>query len=347
MSVILLAAPATGGGLAGTVADWATKIMDVLGSPGAGLANALDSIIPVLPSEVILPLAGFAASRGTINLYAALVWTTIGSIVGSLAMYYIGAAFGRERVLGWAAKIPLVKVSEIERTEAWFRRHGPITVFLGRMVPVFRSLISIPAGVERMRLTTFILYTALGSAIWNTIFVMAGYLLGANWTKVEEYGRIFSKIIIGLIVLAVVYFVVSRLLRRRREAAGRDATDADPADREGPGRDGPGWDGPGRDATGGNAADRDAVAVPYPQGPDAPAPGSSQPGAPGMRDAGPGDPDVSNGNGAWLAGLRSDAPWGQEPVGRSLGGDGPATPAGRPLGGDGPVTPAGWPLGDG
>lgn len=218
MSVIHLAAPDAGGGLAGTVADFATKIMDVLGSPGAGLANALDSIIPVLPSEVILPLAGFAASRGSINLYAALVWTTIGSIVGSVTMYYIGAAFGRERVLALAARIPLVKPEEIERTEAWFRRHGTKTVFLGRMVPVFRSLISIPAGVHRMPMGTFVLYTALGSVIWNTIFVLAGYQLGENWPKVEEYGGIFSKVVIGLIVLAVGYFVVSRLLRRRRES---------------------------------------------------------------------------------------------------------------------------------
>ncbi len=230
MSVSYLAVGGAGGGLAGTVADWATRVMDVLGSPGAGLANALDSIIPVLPSEVILPLAGFAANRGTINLYAALVWTTIGSIVGSVVMYYIGAAFGRDRMMALVARIPLVKVSEVERTEAWFRRHGTKTVFFGRMVPVFRSLISIPAGLERMPLPRFILYTALGSAIWNTIFVMAGYLLGANWPKVEQYGGIFSKVIIGLIVLAVIYFVVSRLMRRRREAAAEESGQTPPGD---------------------------------------------------------------------------------------------------------------------
>jgi len=220
MSLAILAEAGTaGGGLAGAVADWATRIMDVLGSPGAGLANAADSIIPILPSEVILPLAGFAANKGTINLYAALIWTTIGSIVGSLIMYYIGAAFGRDRVIAWAAKIPLVKVSEIERTEAWFTKHGAKTVFFGRMVPVFRSLISIPAGVQRMPLPKFILYTALGSAIWNTIFVMAGYGLGANWDIVEKYAHYFTYLVVFLIVAAVAYFVTSRLVRRRREAA--------------------------------------------------------------------------------------------------------------------------------
>ncbi|MEV0841704.1 VTT domain-containing protein [Actinocatenispora sera] len=228
MSLILLADGSAGGGLAGTVADWATKIMDVAGSPGAGLANALDSIIPVLPSEVILPLAGFAASRGSINLYAALVWTTIGSIVGSIAMYYIGAAFGRERVLRWAAKIPLVQVHEIERTEAFFRKHGTKAVFFGRFVPVFRSLISLPAGLERMPLLKFTLLSAAGSALWNTVFVLAGYSLGANWEKVEKYGSYFSKAIIVLIVLAIAYFVISRLLRRRRAAAGPDEADDHP-----------------------------------------------------------------------------------------------------------------------
>lgn len=219
MHLAYLAEAGTGGGLAGAVADWATTIMDVLGSPGAGLANATDSIIPILPSEVILPLAGFAANKGSINLYAALVWTTIGSVVGSLIMYYIGAAFGRDRVVAWAAKIPLVKVSEIERTEAWFRRHGGKSVFFGRMIPVFRSLISIPAGLERMSLPRFIGYTAAGSAIWNTIFVLAGYGLGAHWDIVERYGSLFTDLVVGLIVLAIGYFVVSRLIRRRREGA--------------------------------------------------------------------------------------------------------------------------------
>ena len=217
MHLAYLAAAGTGGGLAGAVADWATRIMDILGSPGAGLANAADSIIPILPSEVILPLAGFAANKGTINLYAALIWTTIGSLAGSLAMYSIGAAFGRDRILSWATKIPLVKIHEIERTEAWFTRHGGKSVFFGRMIPVFRSLISLPAGVERMPLPRFIAYTTAGSAIWNTIFVMAGYGLGAHWDVVERYGSIFTDLVIALIVLAIGYFITSRLIRRHRE----------------------------------------------------------------------------------------------------------------------------------
>jgi membrane protein DedA with SNARE-associated domain len=224
MGVTYLADGGAGGGLAGVVADYATKVMGALGSPGAGLANMLDGIIPVLPSEVILPLAGFAAQRGELNLYAALVWTTIGSLAGALVMYYAGALLGRDRVRALAAKIPLVRASEIDRTEAWFQRHGAKTVLLGRMVPVFRSLISIPAGVERMPLPRFLLLTGVGSAVWNSVFVTAGYLLGDNWTLVDRYGGYLSKAVLALCALAVGYFVVSRLLRRRRERAEGDPT---------------------------------------------------------------------------------------------------------------------------
>ncbi|HEY3504146.1 MAG TPA: DedA family protein [Actinocatenispora sp.] len=271
MSVIDLAdGGAAGGGLAGLFADWATKFMDLLGSPGAGLANALDSVIPVLPSEVILPLAGFAASRGSINLYAALVWTTIGSIVGSVVMYYIGAAFGRERVMGWAAKIPLVKPEEVEKTERFFRKHGAKAVFFGRMVPVIRSLISIPAGLERMSLPKFVAYTAAGSAIWNTIFVLSGYALGANWTKVEEYGGVFSKVVIGLIVLAVGYFVVSRLVRRRREREQAAAEDTGPDPQ-------PGYDEPTSRYDAGRPYDAPTHRAPYRSGTTYGAPAGAEP----------------------------------------------------------------------
>jgi membrane protein DedA with SNARE-associated domain len=225
MSVTYLAEAGAGGGLAGAVADFATAVMGALGSPGAGLANMLDGIIPVLPSEVILPLAGFAAQRGELNLYAALVWTTIGSLAGAVIMYYAGALLGRDRVRALAAKIPLVRASEIDRAESWFTRHGQKTVLLARMVPVFRSVISIPAGVERMPLARFLVLTGIGSAVWNTVFVLAGYLLGDNWSLVERYGGYLSKAVIALCVLAVAYFVVSRLLRRRRDRL----TDRQPA----------------------------------------------------------------------------------------------------------------------
>ncbi|MGW0709970.1 DedA family protein [Streptomyces sp. NPDC002643] len=205
---------------------WIIGLMDLLGAPGAGLAVALENLFPPIPSEVILPLAGFAASTGQLNLYAALLWTTAGSVIGALALYGVGALLGRDRTVAIAARLPLVKVSDIEKTEAWFLRHGTKAIFFGRMIPVFRSLVSIPAGVERMPLPTFTLLTTLGSAIWNTIFVVSGYVLGANWTEVTSIVSTYSKVVLGAAGVAVLAFAVLRLLRtgsgnRRRPAPAR------------------------------------------------------------------------------------------------------------------------------
>ncbi|WP_414720392.1 DedA family protein [Streptomyces sp.] len=197
----------------GGIAGWATSMMETLGAPGAGLAIALENLFPPLPSEVILPLAGFTASQGKMNLYAAVVWTTVGSVVGALALYWVGALLGRDRTLAVAAKLPLVKIEDIEKTEAWFVRHGTKAVFFGRMIPIFRSLISVPAGVERMPVTTFLLLTSLGSLLWNTAFVLAGYLLGENWHTVSDYVSMYSKGVLGVVALALVGFVVVRLLK--------------------------------------------------------------------------------------------------------------------------------------
>ncbi|GAP46376.1 DedA family protein [Streptomyces azureus] len=200
--------------------QWANDLMDALGAPGAGLAIALENLFPPLPSEVILPLAGFAASSGRMGLLAVLLWTTAGSVTGALALYGVGALLGRDRTVAMAARLPLVKVSDIERTEAWFLRHGTKAVFFGRMIPVFRSLISVPAGVERMRLPVFLGLTTLGSAIWNTVFVLAGYLLGANWHEVTTVVSTYSKAVLVLAGLAVLALVGVRLLQRPQGARG-------------------------------------------------------------------------------------------------------------------------------
>ncbi|MCA2223565.1 DedA family protein [Nonomuraea aurantiaca] len=196
--------------------EWLIALMETLGAPGAGLAIALENLFPPLPSEVILPLAGFTASRGEMDLLEVLVWTTAGSVFGALALYWVGALLGRRRTLAIAAKLPLVKVSDIEKTEAWFLKHGKKTVFFGRMIPIFRSLISIPAGVERMPLLTFTLLTTAGSLIWNTVFVLAGYYLGENWSLVEAYVGVGTNVVIGIVVLAVLVFIGVRVAERRK-----------------------------------------------------------------------------------------------------------------------------------
>lgn len=198
------------------VVSWVTDLMETLGAPGAGIAIALENLFPPLPSELFLPLAGFTASQGRMSLLAAILWTTAGSVTGALVLYYLGALLGRDRIRAIARRLPLVKVSDVDRTEEWFARHGRATVFFGRMVPIFRSLISIPAGVERMPLPGFLLLTAAGSLIWNSALILAGYALGANYHLVDHYVGIVSKVVIGLVVAAVGWFVVSRLTRQKK-----------------------------------------------------------------------------------------------------------------------------------
>ncbi|WP_425462220.1 DedA family protein [Micromonospora pisi] len=209
----------------GGIVGFVTGLMETLGGPGAGLAVALENLFPPIPSEVILPLAGFTASQGNLSLFSAIIWTTIGSVVGALALYYVGALLGRDRVRAIAAKLPLVKLADVDRTEAWFLKHGVQAVFFGRMIPVFRSLISIPAGVERMRVTTFLLFTALGSLIWNTVFVLAGYFLGENWHVVESYVGVLQNIVIAVCVIAVGYFIVTRVRRARQAKLAPEEAD--------------------------------------------------------------------------------------------------------------------------
>jgi membrane protein DedA with SNARE-associated domain len=199
---------------AGGIAGWAADLVDAMGGPGAGLAIALENLFPPLPSEVILPLTGFAAGQGVISLFSALFWTTLGSVAGAAVLYWIGMLFGRKRMHAIWAKLPLVKTSDLERTEAWFAKHGTKAVFLGRMVPIFRSLISVPAGLERMPMPTFLLFTTLGSLIWNSVLVLAGYWLGEEWDLVETYVGIISKVVLVLVLAAVALYVVIRVRSR-------------------------------------------------------------------------------------------------------------------------------------
>jgi membrane protein DedA with SNARE-associated domain len=202
--------------------------MESLGAPGAGVAIALENLFPPLPSEVILPLAGFTASQGGLNLLAVLAWTTAGSVVGALVLYAIGALIGRDRTVAVAARLPLVKVADIARTEAWFARHGTKAVFFGRMVPIFRSLISLPAGVERMRLPLFLGLTTAGSFLWNALWILSGYLLGARWHQVTDLVGVYSKAVLaaaalGVLALAALRAVTASQSRRRARARHRDS----------------------------------------------------------------------------------------------------------------------------
>ncbi|WP_394613533.1 DedA family protein [Lentzea sp. JNUCC 0626] len=198
------------------LAEWAVSLMESLGGVGAAVVVGLDNLFPPIPSELVLPLAGFSASKGVFSLPAALFWTTLGSVAGAVIVYLAGMLLGRTRTRALVARIPLVRVTDFDKTEAWFTRHGTKAVFFGRMIPLFRSFISLPAGVERMNFPKFLLLTTLGSLIWNTAFVVAGYQLGENWHRVESYAGIFQKLVIAAVALALTLFVVTRLRQPRK-----------------------------------------------------------------------------------------------------------------------------------
>jgi membrane protein DedA with SNARE-associated domain len=198
-------------GLAGLITD----IMAALGPIGVGVLVALETLFPPIPSELILPLSGYLASRGRMSLTAVVVGATLGSLVGALALYWAGAALGQKRLRRLAERMPLVEVDDLERAEGWFDRHGGLAVLIGRVVPVVRSLVSVPAGVERMPLWRFVLYTIVGSGVYNAVLIGLGYVLGSRWKTVEQYSSYLNYAIYAAILVAVGLFAVKRVRRRR------------------------------------------------------------------------------------------------------------------------------------
>lgn len=227
MTTATTTAATTDGSWLTTLSDWAVSLMEIIGPVGAGVAIALENLFPPLPSEVILPMAGLAASRGSFSLVEALAWTTAGSVIGALLLYGLGVWLGLGRLRAIAAKVPLLHPEDIDRTVAWFGRHGGKAVFFGRMIPIFRSLISIPAGITRMPVWRFTLLTAAGSLLWNSIFVLSGYFLGESWHIVERYADLLQYVVIGVTVLAVGWFLVVRIRALLGERAGSAEPDLD------------------------------------------------------------------------------------------------------------------------
>lgn len=194
-------------------AGWAVDLMEHLGGPGAGLAIFVENLFPPIPSEVILPMAGFAARLGEMSLLGAIVWTTVGSVLGAWMLYALGAYLGPDRIRRIVSRMPLMDGEDVDKSRAWFAKHGSKAVFFGRMLPLFRSFISIPAGIDRMNFAVFTVLTLLGSLIWNSVFVLAGYLLGANWHRVEPYASALQYIVLAAVILGVGWSVRSRLTR--------------------------------------------------------------------------------------------------------------------------------------
>ena len=200
------------------LAGWVVDVVDALGPIGVGLLVALENLFPPIPSEVVLPVAGYVASQGRMSVAWAIVGATLGAVLGAWLLYLIGAGLGRERIRRWLERIPLMEVEDLDRAESWFTRHGGAAVLIGRCVPVVRSLISVPAGIERMPMARFLIYTTIGSAVWNSALVVAGYVLGAQWEDVGHYSDYLNYAVYAVIVIVVVRFVWTRLRRRRASA---------------------------------------------------------------------------------------------------------------------------------
>lgn len=202
--------------LLGDMSNWATDVMDALGYVGLAFLVALENVFPPIPSEIILPLAGFNSSKGDMNVFLAILFATIGSVVGALILYYVGYVFGEARVRAivrkWGKWLGF-KEGDIDSANIWFDRHGGLAVALCRVIPIVRSLISIPAGLRKMPMPVFVLYTAAGSLVWNSILITAGYILGDNWEHVEQYIGYLQYVIIALVLAVGSWWVWTRMIK--------------------------------------------------------------------------------------------------------------------------------------
>ncbi len=203
--------------LVGQLAAFVTNTVQTLGYPGIFLLMALEDVFPPVPSELILPLAGFLVGQGQFGFIPVVVWSTAGSVAGAVIVYAVGRGVGEDRVRSFLrdrGRYLLLRESDLDRAEGWFDRHGQAAVLLGRLVPGLRSGIALPAGMRRMPLARFVLLTAVGAGAWNTVLVAAGWLLGSQWQRISEYADLLTYAVLAVLVVTVAWFVVRRLRER-------------------------------------------------------------------------------------------------------------------------------------
>lgn len=199
--------------------DWTTEIMEAFGYPGIILVILIENLFPPIPSEIVLPFAGFMTTQGSLTLFGVVVAATIGSVLGAVALYGVGLGFGRKRIYGIVRRYGrwlTITEADVQRTEDWFERYGMWTVFFCRMVPVMRSLISIPAGLVRMNMGLFVVYTAIGSAIWNLLLAGLGAALGAAWDQVSRWVSVYQDLVLAVLLIGAAAFLIYRLLRKKK-----------------------------------------------------------------------------------------------------------------------------------
>lgn len=197
----------------GGLADWVVDVVDSVGEPGVGALIALENLLPPIPSEIILPFAGFSSSRGDINVVLAWVAATVGALVGAWILYGVGRLLSYERVHELAGRrwFVLFGQGDLERGEKFFGHYGNYIVLFGRCIPLVRSVVSVPAGLDEMPIVRFSLLTILGSGVWNAIFIALGYQLGERWEQVEEWVAPASYAVLALLLVALAWLVVRKV----------------------------------------------------------------------------------------------------------------------------------------
>ena len=201
-----------------SLAQWVQDVIEQLGYLGVALLVVLENVFPPIPSEIVLPFAGFVAQQGSYSVVLMILAATVGSVIGALIMYWIAAVIGDERLHAFTRKFGKwvqIREADLTRAEEWFDRHAMSAVLVGRCVPLIRSVVSIPAGFRRMKLIPYIAYTFLGSLVWNIALVGAGAVLGENWERVEPVVATFQWIVI-VVILAGLARVAYVVVQRRR-----------------------------------------------------------------------------------------------------------------------------------
>ncbi|GIF03154.1 DedA family protein [Actinoplanes siamensis] len=203
------------------LAGWVASVIDALGETGVGLLVALENLVPPIPSEIVLSMAGYLAGEGRVGLVPVWAAATLGALLGALLLYWLGRGLGEDRLRRWLDRIPLVDAADLDKADRWFERHEKAAVLFGRCAPVVRSLVSIPAGANRMNLGQFALFTTIGSGAWNAIFVGAGYALGSRWQDVEKYSHWFDYGIWAFFAVAIAWWVVKKARGRSTDERPR------------------------------------------------------------------------------------------------------------------------------
>jgi membrane protein DedA with SNARE-associated domain len=197
--------------------EWITRTMETLGYLGIGFLMFLENLFPPIPSELIMPFAGFTVSKGDMSFLPAVVAGVVGTILGAFPWYYAGKFFGEERLRDLADKYGkwiTVTGKDIDKANEWFTRHGGKAVFLCRLVPGVRTLISLPAGLNNMPMIPFLLYSTVGTTIWVTLLTFIGYKLGDHYDLVEEYLGPVSKIVLLIIIIWFILWVVKKNMQK-------------------------------------------------------------------------------------------------------------------------------------